>query len=156
MKKLERKGKWWDDKEIEELSEKWGRYPLSDLARQFGRSTGAIKHKAKEIGLGFRTQSVDGVSMKVILSLVLGRNVWSKDYRRFMNAGLPYFTLKTERKRFYLVNIDKFWKWAQENQGVIDVTKIEPLALGKEPKWVGELRRKRRNDMVNKRWEEYA
>ena len=70
--------------------------------------------------------------------------------------GLPYFTLKTEQRKFYMVNIDKFWKWAEENQDMIDIAKIEPLTLGKEPEWVSAMRSQRRTEIAKKRWEEYA
>ena len=50
MKKLARKGLWWTDEEVEILSEKWGKRSAKDLSRQLGRSVGAIKRKAKDIG----------------------------------------------------------------------------------------------------------
>ena len=67
MKKLARKGLWWTDEEVEILSEKWGKRSAKDLSRQLGRSVGAIKRKAKDIGMGFRVQNADGVSMKMLL-----------------------------------------------------------------------------------------
>lgn len=156
MKKLARKGLWWTDEEVEILSEKWGKRSAKDLSRQLGRSVGAIKRKAKDIGMGFRVQGADGVSMKMLLSLICGHSASSKDYKRFKQAGLPYFTLKTEQRKFYMVNIDKFWKWAEENQDMIDIAKIEPLTLGKEPEWVSVMRSQRRTEIAKKRWEEYA
>lgn len=156
MKKLERKCKWWTDEEVEILSEKWGKCSAKDLSRQLGRSIGAIKRKAKDIGMGFRVQNADRISMKMLLSIICGHNASSKDYNRFKQAGLPYFTLKTEQRKFYMVNIDKFWKWAEENQDMIDIAKIEPLTLGKEPEWVSAMRSQRRTEIAKKRWEEYA
>ena len=129
MKKLARKGLWWTDEEVEILSEKWGKRSAKDLSRQLGRSVGAIKRKAKDIGMGFRVQNADGVSMKMLLSIICGHNASSKDYKRFKQAGLPYFTLKTEQRKFYMVNIDKFWKWAEENQDMIEETRSKALAV---------------------------
>ena len=35
-----------------------------------------------------------------------------------------------------------FWEWAEQHRSFIDFSKLEPLALGKEPDWVAEQRRK--------------
>ena len=47
-------------------------------------------------------------------------------------------------------------EWAEENQDMIDIAKIEPLTLGKEPEWVSVMRSQRRTEIAKKRWEEYA
>lgn len=37
--------------------------------------------------------------------------------------------------------MDEFWEWAERNCSFIDFSKMEPLALGAEPDWVGRQRK---------------
>lgn len=39
---------------------------------------------------------------------------------------------------FKIIYLDEFWKWAEKNRSFLDFSKMEPLALGKEPGWVNE------------------
>ena len=41
-----------------------------------------------------------------------------------------------------MVYLDEFWVWAEKNRAFLDFSKMEPLALGAEPEWVAEQRRK--------------
>lgn len=145
------KRKFWTDEEENKLSERWGKYTLDELASQFGRTVCAIKRKANKLKLGTRVTSVDGVSIRALLA-VLGWSITSKNYKKLKKYELPYFVLQTESKVFYMVNIDKFWRWAEKHTDIVDVTKIEPLALGKEPAWVYDLRITKSRENYLRRW----
>ena len=41
-----------------------------------------------------------------------------------------------------MVYIEEFWEWAERYRSFIDFSKMEPLALGEEPGWVAEQRKK--------------
>ena len=41
-----------------------------------------------------------------------------------------------------MVYIEEFWEWAERYRSFIDFSKMEPLALGEEPDWVAEQRKK--------------
>ena len=41
-----------------------------------------------------------------------------------------------------VVYIEEFWEWAERYRSFIDFSKMEPLALGEEPDWVAEQRKK--------------
>lgn len=151
MTKTERNRRWWTPEEDEKLSERWGEYTLESLARQFGRTTYAVKKRAQRLKLGRRVNSVDGVALRTICELLYG-NGSAREYKKLKKHRLPYFTVETEKKTFYLVNIDKFWKWARKHTDVVDITRIEPLALGKEPAWVRDLRRKKSYENYMERW----
>lgn len=151
MAKMERACKCWTPEEDEKLSERWGSYTLDSLARQFGRTAYAVKRRAQKLKLGNRIYSTDGVPLRTICELVYGDSNAAK-YKRLKKHKLPYFTVQTEKRTFYMVNIDKFWKWAKKHADVVDVTRIEPLILGKEPAWVRDLRRKKRYDDYMARW----
>ena len=49
---------------------------------------------------------------------------------------------KVNRCSFRVVYIDEFWEWAERYRSFIDFSKMEPLALGEEPDWVAEQRKK--------------
>lgn len=151
MAKMERAFKSWTAEEEEKLSERWGSYTLDSLARQFGRTEYAVKRRAQKLKLGNRIYSADGVPLRTICELVYGDSNAAK-YKRLKKHKLPYFTVQTEKRTFYMVNIDKFWKWAKKHADVVDVTRIEPLILGKEPAWVRELRQKKRYEDYMARW----
>ena len=58
------------------------------------------------------------------------------------NRGLPVHTKKVNRCSFRVVYIEEFWEWAERYRSFIDFSKMEPLALGEEPDWVAEQRKK--------------
>ena len=58
------------------------------------------------------------------------------------NRGLPVHTKKVAKCSFRVVYLDEFWEWAEQNRSFIDFSKMEPLALGEEPEWVAEQRKK--------------
>ena len=58
------------------------------------------------------------------------------------NRGLPIHTYRVDTESFRVVYIDEFWEWAEKNRSYLDFSKMEPLALGAEPEWVPEQRRK--------------
>ncbi|MCR2026912.1 hypothetical protein [Anaerotruncus colihominis] len=41
-----------------------------------------------------------------------------------------------------VVFLDEFWEWAEKNRSFLDFSRMEPLALGEEPDWLAEQRRK--------------
>lgn len=49
---------------------------------------------------------------------------------------------KVNRCSFRVVYIEEFWEWAERYRSFIDFSKMEPLALGEEPDWVAEQRKK--------------
>jgi hypothetical protein len=57
------------------------------------------------------------------------------------NRGLPVHNKRCGDKCCRVVYLEEFWAWAEKNRSFIDFSKMEPLALGKEPAWVAEQRR---------------
>lgn len=56
--------------------------------------------------------------------------------------GFPIHTKRVDKCVWRVVYLDEFWKWAEQHRSFIDFSKLEPLALGKEPDWVPEQRKK--------------
>lgn len=65
-----------------------------------------------------------------------------QDEKLGRKRGLPVHTKKVNRCSFRVVYIEEFWEWAERYRSFIDFSKMEPLALGEEPGWVAEQRKK--------------
>ena len=79
------------------------------------------------------------------LMLTLTDNSQSYSYQMkswVENRGLPVHTQRVDQCTWRVVYLDEFWAWAEQHRSFIDFSKLEPLALGKEPDWVPEQRRK--------------
>lgn len=134
----------WKPKELEYLEEHWGMVSIPTIAKNLNRTVGAVKLKASRLGLGAVLMGGDYVTLNQLLLAVNGP---SQTYSYKMtswvkNRGLPIHTKRVEQCSFRVVYLDEFWKWAEKNRSFLDFSKMEPLALGEEPEWVAEQRRK--------------
>lgn len=145
--------KRWNNEDLHYLEKSWGLRPVSVIARRLKRTNHAVRLKAASLKLGRRTEYVDGVSLGLFLKVLLARgcNANKHDYKKYFSVGAPYFSINDKRK-FYLVNIDKFWEWAEQNPNVYDLSRIEFLSLGKEPSWMHEYRKRKSVELADKRW----
>lgn len=134
----------WSPEEIEYLTEKWGSASIPAIAKKLNRTTTAIKVKAQRLGLGAVLMAGGYVTLNQLLIAVSGGKK-SHGYKMkswVENRGLPVHTKKVDCRRFRVVYIEEFWAWAEKNRSFIDFSKMEPLALGKEPEWVAGQRKK--------------
>ena len=126
------------------LQESWGTVSVPIIAENLGRSVLAVKERAGRLGLGAVLESGDYVTLNQLLIAVAGTNsAYSyKTISWVKNRGLPVHTMKVDKNSFRVVYLDEFWEWAEKNRSFLDFSKMEPLALGAEPDWVAEQRRK--------------
>lgn len=134
----------WKPEEEDYLMEKWGQISVPAIAKKLNRTTNAVKVKAQRLGLGAVLMAGEYVTLN---QLLLAVNGGSSSYGYKMkswveNRGLPVHTKKVDRCSFRVVYIDEFWEWAERYRSFIDFSKMEPLALGEEPEWVVEQRKK--------------
>ena len=57
------------------------------------------------------------------------------------NRKFPVHRKKVLNNTFRVVYMHEFWEWAEQNRAFLDFSKMEPLALGKEPDWVAQQRK---------------
>lgn len=144
MPDTNRCNKTWAQAEEDYLQEKWGTVSVPAIARNLGRSVNAVKVRAQRLGLGAVLMSGDYITLNQLLFAVKGTNAggnytmtsWVK------NRGLPVHTKKVVNNSFRVVYLEEFWEWAEKNRSFIDFSKMEPFALGEEPDWVTEQRKK--------------
>lgn len=139
--------KRWSEQDLMYLEERWGSMSIKGIAAHLGRSVTSVKLKAYRIGLGAPSLSYDGITLNQ-LSLAINVSYstlasWAERY------DLPIKRkVFAEKEAVWVINYSDFWKWAEANKQMIDFTKIEPLILGPEPKWVEE---KRNADLLKQR-----
>ncbi len=135
--------KTWTPEEKEYLSEHWGTLSVPTIAKKLERSENAVVCMARRMELGAFLESGEYVTLNQIVLAVTGHTVhgytlesWAK------KRGLPVHTKKNLACSWRVVYLDEFWAWAEKNRSYLNFSKMEPLALGAEPDWVAEQRRK--------------
>lgn len=136
--------KRWTPEEEDYLQENWGYMTVPGIAKHLGRSVSAVKCRVARLGLGPFLECGDYVTLHQ-LSLACGYG-WSSD-KYFLKSwvkgrGLPVHRKRRDKSVTRVVYLDEFWKWAEQNRSFLDFSKMEPLALGAEPDWVAEQRKK--------------
>ena len=144
MMNEERRQKPWTAEETLYLEENWGMFSVPTIAKNLGRTPGAIINRARRLGLGPVLESGDYVTLSQLISAVTGSrgNYSYKTTSWVKNRDFPVHTRKVNQCSFKVVYLDEFWEWAEKNRSFLDFSKMEPLALGEEPDWVAEQRRK--------------
>ena len=141
-----RKNRTWTDEECSFLEEKWGVFTIPTLAKILGRSIGAVKQKANRMGLGTHLENREEITFRNLLEALGYSRYNSYLVNRLRKLDFPFVYKASIKKKFRMVKIDEFWKWAEKNKCEINFAKFPKNALGKEPKWVDE---KRRADLMN-------
>lgn len=132
----------WTKAEEAYLRENWGAMSIPAIGKALNRTPNAIKIRAQRLGLGALLDSGDYVTLNQLMLAVTGHHVCTYQLKSWVKGrGLPVHTKRVEKNSFRVVYINEFWRWAKKNRSFIDFSKMEPLALGKEPAWVAEQRR---------------
>ncbi len=134
----------WTSEEEEFLSENWGRVSVDSLCKQLNRSRNAINVRVQRLHLPPFLESGEYVTFNQLL-LALGYSVSSSSYKLkswWRDRGFPMRRQRRGSSVVRVVNLDEFWEWAEKNRNFLDLSKMEPFALGKEPEWVDLQRRK--------------
>lgn len=134
----------WTQDEEEYLQEMWGSRSIPAIAKHLGRTVNAVKVRVARLGLGPSLMGGEYITFNQLVIAVTGGNSgytykmksWAE------NRGLPIHTKRVEKCSWRVIYVDEFWDWAEKNRSFIDFSKMEPLALGEEPDWVAEQRRK--------------
>lgn len=134
----------WRPDEDDYLQESWGKYSVPAIAKHLGRSANAVKIRAQRLSLGPVLMGGDYITLNQLLIAVKGTNAGGGYVTKswIEKRGLPVHTKKVVKNSFRVVYLEEFWEWAEKNRSFIDFSKMEPLALGAEPGWVAEQRKK--------------
>lgn len=146
-------GRPWTAAEENYLMEKWGQASIPAIAKKLNRTINAVKIRASKLRLGPVLMGGDYVTFNQLLVAVTGsRGSYIYKCESWVKKrGLPVHTKKVIGNSFLVVYLDEFWEWAERNRSVIDFSKMEPLALGAEPDWVGQQRKIDAGSFANQR-----
>ena len=139
-------GKNWTKEEENQLSEMWGYFTIDTIARRLGRTPIAVRVKVQRLGLPPFLDSGDYVTLNKLLHCLYGtKKAYHDDQVESLvkKRGLPvHKKARSSRYSARIVYLHEFWKWAEKNRSFLDFSKLEPGALGKEPGWLDQQRKK--------------
>jgi hypothetical protein len=132
----------WTPEDKTYLSDNWGTISMPTLMEKLNRNQNAILVMAQRLSLGPFLESGDYITFNQLL-LAMGYSggtgyltkSWIND------RAFPVKYKRVNTCRFMVVYLDDFWKWAEKNQDLLDYSRFEEHALGKEPAWVKGKRR---------------
>lgn len=134
----------WTAEEENYLRESWGTVTVDGICRHLNRTKNAIMVRVQRLGLPPYLESGEYITFQqLILAMGLGRT--SGKYLQISwvkNRDFPMRYKRRGKATIRVVYLEEFWPWAEKNRSFLDFSKMEPLALGAEPGWVAEQRRK--------------
>lgn len=154
---LSKRVAYWSEQEIRFLEEKYGKLSNEKIGKKLGRTARAVKVMAHRLNLGPKNSANGMISLVTLYTIIYpNRHAGIKMAKEFIDNGLkvyPYKLSTHNPKRItYMVNMDEFWKWAEEHKEAVKFARLEENALGLEPKWVKEKRKQEWLEHSNKRW----
>lgn len=136
----------WTKEEVNYLFEQWGTVNIKTISKKLGRTESAISNKAFRLGLGKQIESGEYVTVnQLFIALGYASFDSTKLESWVKNRKFPIKYKVLRKRKFKVIYIDDFWKWAEKNKNFIDFSKFTKYMLGKEPKWVES---KRQNDIL--------
>lgn len=75
-------------------------------------------------------------SLNQLMLAIYGKNMLGYTSDRLIRYGLPVKWHVVKKNRFRVIDIDAFWKWAEDNKSILDFSRFEKYSLGAEPDWV--------------------
>lgn len=134
----------WTAEEENYLRESWGTVTVDGICRHLNRTKNAIMVRVQRLGLPPYLESGEYITFQqLILAMGLGRT--SGKYLQISwvkNRDFPMRYKRRGKATIRVVYLEEFWPWAEKNRSFLDFSKMDPLALGAEPGWVAEQRRK--------------
>ena len=144
--------KKWTAEETEFLEEHWGRASFDWLVEKLGRDVRSIKGRARYIGLGGACDAYGYVTLTAIHNALFGYNPSQGCVNRLMAKGFPAMLRIFGKKRYRVVDLDKFLEWLEEHKDDVSFHRFEKQSLGPEPDWVDKKRYADRLARNKSRW----
>lgn len=136
-----RRNKSWSEAEDAYLQDKWGVVSVQGIAKALGRTENAVLNRKNRLGLGAHLDGGTDISYNQLLVELYGHGNGSYAKARLIRHGIPVKEHRVLKNRFKVIDIDEFWKWAEEHKDLLDFSRLQPYALGPEPEWA-KLKRK--------------
>lgn len=136
----------WTKEEVNYLFEQWGTVNIKTISKKINRTEKAVYNKAFKLGLGKQIESGEYMTVNQLF-IALGYTSFdsTKIESWVKNRKFPIKYKVLRNRRFKVIYINDFWKWAEKNKNFINFSKFTRHMLGKEPDWVES---KRQNDII--------
>lgn len=131
----------WTEEEIEYLCEYYGKTTIKVISKKLNRTERSIEMKAKRLGIAALTNTEKIAAQNLADAFNIDIHVVTDNWIKNKGLKAQYKSIKSDKKKFWRINIEEFWKWANKNRDIINFYKLEKNILGKEPKWVDEQRK---------------
>lgn len=144
----------WTDEQKSFLANHVGDWSFEKIAKKLGKTAGAVESQIDKMGIANTKLSSGFLTMH---ELAIGLCVSDKKVKRLIDkCGLPAERKdfragdrysydedgnKKEKRLFYYINMDKFWKWAEKNKDEINWHQVPKYAFAYEPSWLDERRK---------------
>lgn len=136
----------WSEDELAYLEKYWGKKSIPVIAKNLNRGENAVREKATSIGLGSHLHYRKEITLNQLVYSLGFRKSQSWQYWKIIKNGCPVIQKASIKRKYRLVDIKKFWVWAEKNKHILSFAKFKKGALGPEPEWVDV---KRKADMLN-------
>ena len=130
------RGKNWTQEEVNFLQERWGITPMTTIAKQLNRTLISVVSKSQKLGLKrFIHQGEYVTYRQLIIALGYGGS-YSYLKNRLSKLDFPLKYKSSVKRKYAIVYLNDFWKWAEQHKHDISFANFEKGALGEEPEWV--------------------
>ena len=130
------RGKKWSKEDEAYLQDNWGMKSIKTICKTLGRSEDAVIVRAQRLGCGAFLDAGLYITYNQLMTELYGDAGIGYAMRRLIDNGLPVKEKKVRRCRFKVVDIEEFWKWAEQNKSLLNFSRMQPNCFGAEPDWV--------------------
>lgn len=134
--------KRWTEEELEFLSNHFGTMTYEKMSEKLGRTVNSIKYRVVEMKLGKFWDNGDYVTLRQLFLAVTGRVLGGGDRKVLTSLKFPIRRKRIVNCSINVVYLEQFWNWVEENPNSISFARFEKNALGKEPEWADEKRKR--------------
>lgn len=129
----------WTDAETKTLESLYGTMDTPKLCKRLGVPDSRLRRKAKALGLGYQREYDEYVTMRQVRALL---GVGHYAINRFIARGLPIIRREFGKRTNVMVSMPGLVEWLKNHQDLWLANKIERFALGSEPQWLRDKRRR--------------
>lgn len=136
----------WTKYEVDFLEDYWGIKSIPAIAKELDKTINSIKCKAYKLGLGRHINQGEYITFNILINAIGYGGGYGYTVKRFERLGCPIKTKASIKKKYRIIYLEDFWKWAENHKADLNFANFEKGNLGAEPSWVDE---KRKADFLN-------
>lgn len=134
-------GRKWTEEEVAYLEERWGVVSVDVIANKLNRTVISVRKKASLLNLGKWINNIQHIKFReLIMALGYSESGYCYLKKKLKTLEFPIAVKKVSKMKVEVVDIEEFWKWAEQNKNELNFANFNEGCLGKEPDWVKEKR----------------